>query len=77
MPTFVNLPKPGMGTEEGTLLRWLKSVGDKVEQGETIAEVEFAKAMQEIESPVSGTLIKILLPEGETARVNSDIAVIE
>lgn len=77
MTMKVNLPKPGMGTDEGTVLRWLKSEGDCVEQGEPIAEIEYAKATQEIEAPVSGILTKILVPEGETAAVNTDIAEIE
>ena len=77
MITNVNFPKSGMGIEEGTALRWRKAVGDKVTRGEILLEVETAKAIQEIESPVSGTLVSILLPEGETAAVNTTIAVID
>lgn len=77
MTTHVNLPKAGMGIEEGTAVRWLKSVGDKVHQGEVLVEIETAKALQEVEAPVSGRLVSILLPEGETAAVNTPIAVIE
>lgn len=77
MTTRVNLPKPGMGTEEGTVLRWLKSVGDEVKQGEALVEVEFAKAVQEVEAPVGGRLVEILVGEGETTPVNTHIAVIE
>jgi len=77
MTTKVNLPKSGMGIEEGTALRWLKSVGDKVLKGEVLVEIETAKAIQEVEAPVSGTLVGILLQEGETTAVNTPIAVIE
>lgn len=77
MTTKVVLPNSGMGIEEGTVLRWLKAVGDRVEQGEPIVEIETAKATQEVEAPVSGTLVQILLQEGESAAVNTDIAVIE
>ena len=77
MITTVNLPKWGMGIEEGTVTRWLKAEGDTVKQGEPIVEIETAKALQEVEAPVSGTLIKILLAQGETAAVNTDIALIE
>lgn len=77
MTTDVNLPKPGMGTEEGTVLRWMKAVGEKVEKGEPLVEIEFAKAIQEVEAPASGTLVKILLPEGQSAAVNTPIAIIE
>jgi pyruvate/2-oxoglutarate dehydrogenase complex dihydrolipoamide acyltransferase (E2) component len=66
-----------MGIEEGTARRWLKSVGDKVTKGDVLLEIETAKAIQEIEAPVSGTLASILLPEGETTAVNTPIAVIE
>ncbi|WP_116810883.1 biotin/lipoyl-containing protein [Steroidobacter cummioxidans] len=77
MSTRVVLPKWGMGIEEGTVTRWLKSVGEKVEKGEPLVEIETAKATQEVESPVSGILVELLLAEGETAAVNSEIAVID
>lgn len=77
MTTPVVLPKWGMGIEEGTITRWLKAIGDHVEQGEPIVEIETAKATQEVEAPASGTLIKILLPEGQSAAVNTEIALIE
>ena len=77
MTTRITLPKWGMGMEEGTVLRWLKAVGEKVQQGEPLVEIESAKATQEMEAPVSGKLVEILLPEGQTAAVNSEIAVIE
>jgi pyruvate/2-oxoglutarate dehydrogenase complex dihydrolipoamide acyltransferase (E2) component len=76
MTTPVVLPKWGMGIEEGTVTRWLKSIGDHVEQGEPIVEIETAKATQEVEAPASGTLIKILLSEGQSAAVNTEIALI-
>ena len=74
MTTKVNFAKPGMGIEEGTIRSWLKTIGDKVNQGEVIVEIETAKALQEVEAPVAGTLVRILFPEGETAPVNSPIA---
>jgi pyruvate/2-oxoglutarate dehydrogenase complex dihydrolipoamide acyltransferase (E2) component len=77
MSVKVNLAKSGMGIEEGTIARWLKAVGEKVQKGEILVEVETAKAIQEIEAPASGTLSTILLREGETAAVNSTIAMIE
>jgi pyruvate/2-oxoglutarate dehydrogenase complex dihydrolipoamide acyltransferase (E2) component len=77
MTTKVVLPKWGMGIDEGTIIRWLKGVGDTVEKGEPIVEIETAKATQEVEAPASGTLVKILLAQGETAPVNTDIAEIE
>lgn len=77
MTTKLVLPKSGMGIEEGTIARWLKAEGDIVTRGEPIVEIETAKATQDVEAPVSGTLVKILLAEGSTAAVNTEIAVIE
>jgi pyruvate/2-oxoglutarate dehydrogenase complex dihydrolipoamide acyltransferase (E2) component len=77
MTTKVNLPKWGMGIEEGIVTRWLKTVGERVEQGEPIVEIETVKATEEVEAPVSGTLIEVLLAEGEAAPVNTAIALIE
>ena len=77
MITKVLLPKWGMGIEEGTVLRWLKGVGEAVAKGEPIVEIETAKATQEIEAPASGTLTEILVAEGQAAAVNSEIALIE
>jgi len=77
MSTKVNLPKSGMGIEEGSVARWLKAVGDSVQKGELIVEIETAKAVQEVEAPANGTLIEILVPQGETVPVNSTLALIE
>jgi pyruvate/2-oxoglutarate dehydrogenase complex dihydrolipoamide acyltransferase (E2) component len=77
MTTKVNLPKSGMGIEEGTVARWLKAVGHRVQKGEPIVEIETAKATQEVVSPVSGTVAEILVAEGEVAAVNTAIAMIE
>ena len=74
MTTKVIIPKAGMGTTEGTISQWLKKEGDSVTQGEVIVEVETAKAIEELEAPVSGILSKILLAEGETAEVYTEIA---
>jgi len=75
--TKIILPKSGMGIEEGTIVRWLKSVGSKVERGEPVVEVETAKTTQEIAAPVSGVLIQILVAEGEIAAVNTGLAIID
>jgi pyruvate/2-oxoglutarate dehydrogenase complex dihydrolipoamide acyltransferase (E2) component len=77
MTTKINFPKSGMGIEEGKLVRWLKVVGTPVQQGELVAEVETAKATEEIEAPVCGTLVRILVAEGETVPVNTPLAEIE
>ena len=77
MTTPVVLPKWGMGIEEGTITQWLRSEGDIVTKGEPLVEVETAKAVQEVEAPVSGRLSKILQAAGESVAVNSEIALIE
>jgi pyruvate/2-oxoglutarate dehydrogenase complex dihydrolipoamide acyltransferase (E2) component len=77
MKTKVVLPKSGMGIEESTVVRWLKAEGDIVAQGDPLVEVESAKATQEVAAPVGGMLVKILLREGQTAAVDTEIAVIE
>jgi pyruvate/2-oxoglutarate dehydrogenase complex dihydrolipoamide acyltransferase (E2) component len=77
MATTVNLPKWGMGIEEGTVIRWLKREGELVAAGEPLVEVETAKTTQELEAPVSGRLTEILVLEGETVPVNTDLARIE
>lgn len=77
MATDINFPKPGMGIDEGTLVAWHKKVGDTVTQGELIAEIETAKSTLEIEAPVDGALIRILVEEGEEIQVNTSLGVIE
>jgi pyruvate/2-oxoglutarate dehydrogenase complex dihydrolipoamide acyltransferase (E2) component len=63
MATEVILPKWGLTMEEGTLVSWLKEEGDRVEEGEVIAEVETEKITNELEAPVSGIIGKILVEE--------------
>jgi pyruvate/2-oxoglutarate dehydrogenase complex dihydrolipoamide acyltransferase (E2) component len=76
MTVKVRIPKAGMGTTEGTIAKWLKAEGDWVVEGEAIVEIEFAKAMQEVTAPTTGTLRKILLTEGQTAEVYTEIGII-
>lgn len=77
MSTTLKMPKWGMGIDEGTVLQWLKAEGDSIAKGEILVEIETAKAVQEVEAPVSGILRKILLAEGETAEVRTELALIE
>lgn len=77
MRVKVIMPKWGTGMNEGTILKWLKSVGDRVEAGEMLVEIETAKATQEMEAPASGTVTEILLAEGKEAIVRTHIATIE
>lgn len=76
MATDVVLPKLGLTQEEGTIVRWLKDEGSRVQKGEPLFEVMTDKATLEVEAPASGVLLRILVPEGGTAPVAAPIAVI-
>ncbi len=73
----VLLPQWGMGMSEGTITSWLKAVGDSVAEDEALAEVEAEKVEEILEAPAAGTLVEILVPEGETVEVRTPVAVIE
>lgn len=77
MRVKVIMPKWGTGMNEGTIVKWLKTVGDTVTAGEPLVEIETAKSTQELESPATGILKEILLQEGSEAEVRTPIAVIE
>ena len=72
----VNMPRLSDTMEEGTVATWLKAVGDKVEEGDILAEIETDKATMEFESFQSGTLLHIGINEGETAKVDALLAII-
>ncbi len=69
MATEITLPRLGQGMESGTIVRWLKAEGDAVERDEPIYEVDTEKVTQEVESPVAGVLLKILVAEGSEVPV--------
>jgi pyruvate dehydrogenase E2 component (dihydrolipoamide acetyltransferase) len=75
MATEVKLPRLGQGMESGTIVKWLKSEGDKVEKGEPLYELDTDKVTQEVEAEASGVLLKIAISEGEV-EVGKTIAVI-
>ncbi|PTH88516.1 2-oxoglutarate dehydrogenase, E2 component, dihydrolipoamide succinyltransferase [Streptomyces sp. A244] len=74
--TDVVLPALGESVTEGTVTRWLKSVGDTVEADEPLLEVSTDKVDTEIPAPTSGTLLEIVVGEDETAEVGAKLAVI-
>src|SRR3954453_22311871 len=75
MANEVKLPRLGQGMEAGTITKWLKSPGDKVEKGEPLFEIDTDKVTQEVESDFAGVLLKITLESGE-APVGQTIAYI-
>lgn len=77
MSIELKIPKSGMGITEGTIAKWHKTEGEAIVQGEVIVDIETAKAVEEVEAPVSGILQKILLAEGEEAEVQTTIALLE
>ena len=74
MATDVVMPQMGESIAEGTVVRWLKKPGDKVERDEPLLEISTDKVDAEIPSPAAGTLSEILAQEGQTVGVNSVIA---
>src|SRR4051812_35832466 len=74
--TTVTMPALGESVTEGTVTRWLKSVGDEVTADEPLLEVSTDKVDTEIPSPASGTLLEITVGEDETVEVGAQLAVI-
>ena len=71
------MPKLGLTMEEGSVVRWLKNEGDRVEKGEVILVVETEKVEYELESPASGMLKKIIGQVEQVYPVGEVMAVIE
>ena len=77
MPTQVMMPQMGESIAEGTIVRWIKKVGDSVERDEPLFEISTDKVDAEIPSPAAGVLTDIRAKEGETVPVNTVVAVID
>lgn len=76
MAEVVNLPRLSDTMEEGTVAKWHKELGDKVEEGDLLAEIETDKATMDFESFQEGTLLYIGVEEGDTAPVDSVLAIL-
>jgi pyruvate dehydrogenase E2 component (dihydrolipoamide acetyltransferase) len=76
MATEVVMPQMGESIAEGTIVRWIKNVGDKVDRDEPLFEISTDKVDAEIPSPAAGVVSEIRVKEGETVPVNSVVAVI-
>jgi len=76
MPTDVIMPQMGESIFEGTITKWLKKAGDRVEKDEPLFEISTDKVDAEIPAPVAGVLAEIKVPEGATVEVNTVVAVI-
>lgn len=77
MPTNIIMPQMGESVAEGTVVKWLKKVGDRVERDEPLFEISTDKVDAEIPSPVSGVLTKITVKENETVEVNTVVGEID
>ncbi|MGO4906011.1 pyruvate dehydrogenase complex dihydrolipoamide acetyltransferase [Flavobacterium sp. W20_MBD1_R3] len=76
MATIITMPRLSDTMTEGTVATWIKKVGDKISEGDILAEIETDKATMEFESFNEGTLLYIGIPEGDTAPVDSLLAII-
>src|SRR5687768_18475570 len=76
MSTPVVMPQMGESIAEGTIVRWIKKVGDTVDRDEPLFEISTDKVDAEIPSPAAGVLTAISVKEGETVPVNSVVATI-
>ena len=76
MAEKIIMPQGGQDITEGRVVRWHKAKGDPVKKGEVICEVETEKAVFEVESPLDGVLLKIVVPEGKVARIFATIGIV-
>ena len=76
MSETINMPKLGFDMAEGTLIRWVKQVGENINKGDVLAEIETDKATVEVESPASGVVLQHMVDQGSVVPVNSPIAVV-
>ncbi len=76
MAKIITMPRLSDTMTEGVVAKWLKKVGDKINEGDILAEIETDKATMEFESFNSGTLLHIGIQEGETAPVDALLAII-
>jgi len=76
MATRIDMPQLGLTMETGTILQWLKAVGDTVKKGQPVVLIQTDKVEYEVESPAAGTLLKVAAQEGAELSVGSLMAVI-
>jgi 2-oxoglutarate dehydrogenase E2 component (dihydrolipoamide succinyltransferase) len=77
MSTEVVMPQMGESIAEGTITKWLKQVGERVDRDEPLFEISTDKVDAEIPSPAAGTLTEVRFKEGDTVEVNTVVAVLD
>jgi pyruvate dehydrogenase E2 component (dihydrolipoamide acetyltransferase) len=76
MAETINMPKLGFDMAEGVLVRWVKQIGENINKGDVLAEIETDKATVEVESPASGVVLQFIVEQGDVVPVNAPIAVV-
>src|SRR6185369_3384832 len=76
MTETITMPKLGFDMAEGTLVRWVKQVGENINKGDVLAEIETDKATVEVESSASGVVLQHMVDQGTVVPVNAPIAVV-
>jgi pyruvate dehydrogenase E2 component (dihydrolipoamide acetyltransferase) len=76
MAEYILMPKLGFDMQEGVLVNWFKGVGDLVAKGDVVAEIESDKATLELETQVSGTVLKLLADEGDIVPIGGNLAIV-
>ena len=76
MAETINMPKLGFDMAEGTLVRWVKQVGENINKGDVLAEIETDKATVEVKSSASGVILEQIVDEGTVVPVNAPIAIV-
>jgi pyruvate dehydrogenase E2 component (dihydrolipoamide acetyltransferase) len=76
MAETINMPKLGFDMAEGVLVRWVKQVGENIDKGDVLAEIETDKATVEVESPASGVILQFMVDQGDVVPVSAPIAIV-
>src|SRR5260221_2608008 len=76
MGETIKMPKLGFDMAEGLLVRWVKQVGENINKGDVLAEIETDKATVEVETSASGVVLQLIVDQGTMVPVNAPIAVI-
>ena len=76
MAEIINMPKLGFDMAEGVLVRWVKQIGENINKGDVLAEIETDKATVEVESSSGGVVLHFIVNEGDVVPVNAPIAII-
>jgi pyruvate dehydrogenase E2 component (dihydrolipoamide acetyltransferase) len=76
MAETINMPKLGFDMAEGVLVRWVKQIGENINKGDVLAEIETDKATVEVESSASGVVLQLIVDQGDVVPVNAPIAIV-